>query len=109
MPPQLEISAPLSGPFSALDLTLSNPSIIIDYNWRVYKDPCGSDHYPIIIEHSTLKKTQNHKQNPHNRISKELTGNPTKKSMPYHTNPRIKYKSRRTHNTFYQHPHYHSQ
>ena len=27
------------------------------------------------------------------------------KIIPYYTNPRIKYKSRRTHNTFYKHPH----
>ena len=30
------------------------------------------------------------------------------KAMPYPINPRIKYKLRRTHNTFYQQPHYHS-
>ena len=30
---------PSSGSFSAIDLTLSDPLIFIDYNWRVYKDP----------------------------------------------------------------------
>ena len=31
------------------------------------------------------------------------------KTMAYHTNPRNKYKSRKTYNTFYQYPHYHCQ
>ena len=35
---------PSSGSFSAIDLTLSEPSMFTDYNWRVYKDPCDSDH-----------------------------------------------------------------
>ena len=36
--------------FSARNLTLSDPSIFIDYKWKVYKNPCCSDHYPIINE-----------------------------------------------------------
>ena len=34
---------------------------------------------------------------------------PHKKTMPYHTNCRNKYKSRTARNTFYQQPHSHSQ
>ena len=49
---------PSSCSFSAKDLTPSDPSIFTDYNWRVYKDPCGSDHYPIIIENSTIKNSE---------------------------------------------------
>ena len=49
---------PSSGSFSAIDLTLSNPSIFTDYNCRVYKDPCSSDHYPIILENSTIKNSE---------------------------------------------------
>ena len=50
---------PSSGSYSAIDLTLSDPSIFTDYNWWVYKDPCGSDHYPIIIiENSTIKNSE---------------------------------------------------
>ena len=48
-----------SGTFSAIDLTLHDLSIFIDYKWRVYRDPCGSDHYPIIMENSTIKKNWN--------------------------------------------------
>ena len=47
-----------SGSFSAIDLTLSDPSIFTDYNWRVYKDLCGSDHYPIIMKNSTIKNSE---------------------------------------------------
>ena len=45
-----------AGSFSAIDLTPSDTSIFTDYNWRVYTDPCSSDHYPIIMENSTIKK-----------------------------------------------------
>ena len=49
---------PSPGLFSAIELTLSDPSIFTDYNWSVYKDPCGSDHYPMIIENSTIKNSE---------------------------------------------------
>ena len=52
---------PSSGLISAIDLTLIDLSVFIDYNWRVYKDPSSSDHDPIIMENSTIKKNQNHK------------------------------------------------
>ena len=49
---------PPSGTFSAIDLTLSDSSIFIDYNWRVYKDLCCNDHYPIKIENSIIKNSE---------------------------------------------------
>ena len=49
---------PSSASFSAIDLILSDPSIFTDYNWRVYKYPCSSDHYPIITENSTIKNSE---------------------------------------------------
>ena len=48
---------PSSGSFSVLDLTLSDPLIFID--WRVYKDPCGSDHYPIMENYNKKLRTPN--------------------------------------------------
>ena len=96
---------PSSGSFFAIDLTLSNPSIYTDYNWRVYKDPCCSDHYPIIMEKFTMKKLRTTNKTPTMEFQKSKL-EILQKTMPYHTNPRIKYKSRRTHNTFYQHPYY---
>lgn len=37
------------GTYSAIDLTLCEPEIVTDFSWQVWKDPCGSDHYPLII------------------------------------------------------------
>ena len=90
---------PSSGSFSAIDPSFSDTSIFTDYNWRVYKDTCGSDHYPIIMENSTIKNSE-----PQIKLQKSKL-EILQKAMPYHTNPIIKYKSRRTHNIFYEHPH----
>lgn len=35
--------------FSAIDLTLSSSSLLNRLTWRIHKDLCSSDHYPIII------------------------------------------------------------
>ena len=43
---------PASGSYSSIDLTLSDPSIFLDYSWKVHDDTCGSDHFPIILENS---------------------------------------------------------
>ena len=82
---------PSSGLSSAIDLTLSEPSIFIDYNWRVYKDPCVSDYYPVIMENSTIKKLGTTNKTPTMAFQKNKL-EILQKTMPYHTNPRIKYK-----------------
>ena len=41
---------PSTGSYSAIDITLSDLSIYMDYTWKVHDDPCGSDHFPIILE-----------------------------------------------------------
>ena len=41
---------PSSGSYSAIDLTLTDPSSYMDYTWKVHNDLCGSDHFPIVIE-----------------------------------------------------------
>lgn len=38
---------PASGSFSSLDLSICSPSIFMDFEWNVWNDQCGSDHYPI--------------------------------------------------------------
>jgi len=43
---------PASGTYSAIDLSLCDPSIYLDYSWSVHDDTCGSDHFPVILEHS---------------------------------------------------------
>ena len=40
----------LTGSYSAIDLTLTDPSSYMDYTWKVHNDLCGSDHFPIIID-----------------------------------------------------------
>ena len=39
-----------TGFYSAIDTTLSDPSSYMDYTWKVHDDPCGSDHFPMILE-----------------------------------------------------------
>ena len=41
---------PSNGSTSSIDLTLCDPTSFMDYTWNTYKDTCGSDHYPIIID-----------------------------------------------------------
>ena len=45
---------PFSGSYSAIDLSLSDPSILIDFSWQVMKDTYGSDHFPICLQNSEL-------------------------------------------------------
>ena len=46
---------PATGTLSAIDLTMCDPAIFMDYNWRVHNDTCGSDHFPIILENENPK------------------------------------------------------
>ena len=39
-----------SGTFTSIDLTLCSPSLFLDFSWKVGHDPCGSDHFPILLE-----------------------------------------------------------
>ena len=32
---------------------ICNPSLFLDYNWKVHDDTCGSDHLLILLEDST--------------------------------------------------------
>ena len=40
---------PGTGTYPAIDLTLADASIFLDYSWKVYDDTCGSDHFQIIL------------------------------------------------------------
>ena len=44
---------PASGTYSAIDLSICDPSLFLDYNWKVHDDTCGSDHFPILFENTT--------------------------------------------------------
>ncbi|WP_195910711.1 endonuclease/exonuclease/phosphatase family protein, partial [Solemya velum gill symbiont] len=41
------------GTFSYLDLAFTDPSLLLDFNWKVLSDLHGSDHYPILLSHSS--------------------------------------------------------
>lgn len=40
---------PGNGAFTSIDLSLCSPVLYLDFIWRVAKDQCGSDHYPIFL------------------------------------------------------------
>ena len=35
--------------FSCLDLSVSDPSLVLDFEWSVHHDLHGSDHFPVIL------------------------------------------------------------
>ena len=41
---------PSTGSHLTIDIILSDPSSYLDYIWKVHNDPCGSDHFLIILE-----------------------------------------------------------
>ncbi|KAJ8048354.1 hypothetical protein HOLleu_00632 [Holothuria leucospilota] len=41
---------PASGSRSAIDLSICSPAILMDLQWRVNDDQCGSDRYPLLID-----------------------------------------------------------
>ena len=55
---------PGTGSTSAIDLSLCDPSIYMDYTWKVNDDLCGSDHYPILLQskHSISEGKNQHWQ-----------------------------------------------
>ena len=44
---------PATGTYSAIDLSICDPSLFLDYNWKVHDDTCGSDHFLILLENTT--------------------------------------------------------
>ena len=41
---------PASGSRTAIDLTVCDPQLFLDFMWRRHDDQCGSDHFPLIVE-----------------------------------------------------------
>ena len=39
------------GTYTAIDLTITQPNLLLDCSWRVLDDLCGSDHFPIAVKH----------------------------------------------------------
>ena len=40
---------PATGSLSAIDLSITEPSLFLDFSWSVDSDQHGSDHFPIVI------------------------------------------------------------
>ena len=43
---------PATGTFTSIDLSISSPSLALDFTWRVLSDSHGSDHFPIVLSSS---------------------------------------------------------
>ncbi|GFQ73963.1 putative RNA-directed DNA polymerase from transposon X-element [Trichonephila clavata] len=39
--------------FSAIDLSICSPSLLLDLTWSVLGNPLGRDHFPVAISHAT--------------------------------------------------------
>ncbi|GFU13093.1 putative rna-directed dna polymerase from mobile element jockey-like protein [Trichonephila clavipes] len=39
--------------FSAIDLSICSPSLLLDLTWSVLDNPLGSDHFPVVISYAT--------------------------------------------------------
>ena len=44
---------PATGTYSAIDLSICDPSLFLDCNWKVHDDTCGSDYLTILLKDST--------------------------------------------------------
>ena len=42
-----------TGTYSAIDLTVIDPNLFLNYNWKVHDDTSESDHFPFLLENST--------------------------------------------------------
>ena len=40
---------PATGSTSALALSICGPSLVLDCEWNIHEDLCGSDHFPVIL------------------------------------------------------------
>jgi hypothetical protein len=36
--------------YSAIELTVTDPSLLLEFSWKVHGDLCRSDHFPITLE-----------------------------------------------------------
>ena len=47
---------PATGSTSALDLSICGPSLVLDYEWNIHEDLCGSDHFPVILTSNAVEE-----------------------------------------------------
>ena len=51
---------PATGSTSALDLSICGPSLVLDYEWNIHEDLCGSDHFPVILTSNAVEEDASH-------------------------------------------------
>jgi len=51
--------SPTYGTLSAIDLSIVDPSLFLDFTWSVINDQHGSDHFPILL-HSSVSLPSSH-------------------------------------------------
>ena len=44
---------PATGHYSSLDLSICSPTILLDYDFKVHDDLCGSDHFPTVLTNTS--------------------------------------------------------
>ena len=47
---------PATGSTSALDLCICGPTLVLDYEWNIHEDLCGSDHFPVILTSNAVEE-----------------------------------------------------
>ena len=47
---------PANGSTFALDLSICGPSLVLDYEWNIHEDLCGSDHFPVILTSNAVEE-----------------------------------------------------
>ena len=47
---------PATGSTSALDLSICGPSLVLEYEWNIHEDLCGSDHFPVILTSNAVEE-----------------------------------------------------
>ena len=45
-----------TGSTSALDISICAPSLVLDYEWKIHENLCGSDHFPVILTSNTVEE-----------------------------------------------------
>ena len=47
---------PATSSTSALDLSICGASLVLDYEWNIHEDLCGSNHFPVILTSNAIKE-----------------------------------------------------
>ena len=70
---------PTTGSTSALDLSICGASLVLDYEWNIHEDLCGSDHFPVILTSNAVEEDA--ASNRWKFIKADWTGCPSKLSV----------------------------